>query len=159
MKKVLITVFLPLFAMSATVVSASTSESHVELHNVVDSSSSTSTSSDCQTDVYMNVNGEVKEYHSGSGNPCDVHMESDNGSSKVDINNNGQGSSTTVHQDVNGSSTVNITPTPRESSAPAKSDEGQKITQSAEKSTPKKSFIIQILMYIPEKIFKFLKFW
>lgn len=86
-------------ALAATTVDVSNngsgSTSNVEIHNSVNTSSSSTSNSSNHTSVRIETNGKVKTYESDSGGS--VHMESDDGSSKVDINNGSlKGTNTTV---------------------------------------------------------------
>lgn len=60
--------------------------SDVEIHNSINSSNSSSNTSNSHTSVRIETNGVVKTYESDNGGS--VHIESDDGTAKVNINNN-----------------------------------------------------------------------
>lgn len=98
----------------ASTVFASTS---VNVTNNVSTSTSTSSNGSNQTHVEIETNG-VKKTFDSSGQ--DVHWQSDDGSSKVDINNNGTSASVVPSQQgeshssasVDTDDTTNVTPQP-----------------------------------------------
>lgn len=62
----------------------SNSSSHVTVNNSVNSSSNSTNTSDSHTDIKIETNGEVKEYH--SDDPGSISVQSDNGVAQVKIN-------------------------------------------------------------------------
>lgn len=84
----------PVSANTSVNVSNNGSNSQVKINNVINSSNSTSTNtSNTTTDIRIETNGEVKEYH-GTGNQ-NINIESSDGKNSVKINNNINGESKT----------------------------------------------------------------
>ena len=99
-------VFTLIIALSTTTAFASTSE--VTVNNSINSTSSTTSTVSNNTHIRIETNGVVKECDSKNGD-CS-HMESDDGSSKVRINNNTVG--TTIEPTT---AEESVTPTPHAS--------------------------------------------
>ena len=82
---------LPTSAMAATTVNVSNNggdtSANVNVQNSFNSSTTSTNTTTSHTKVRIETNGEVKEYESNNGG--DVHMESSDGSSKVNITNKG----------------------------------------------------------------------
>jgi len=76
------------------------SHTSVSVTNNVNSTSNSTTTSNSKTHVRIETNGEVKEYNSENGGS--VHIESDDGTAKVNINNNGSTSNDTDEEMENG---------------------------------------------------------
>jgi DNA-binding protein YbaB len=89
---------LPTSALAATTVSVSNnggnSSATVNVQNSFNSTSNSTNTTTSNTKVRIETNGEVKEYESSSGE--DVHMESEDGTSKVNITNKGTKVTTTA---------------------------------------------------------------
>lgn len=120
------------------------SSSHVEINNSINSSSSNNGLVNSHSSVTVTTNGETKHFES---NGTDINYESDDGSTKVKINNNG-------------SSSVAKTPTPTKiSTNSAHTDDilkdAQKATKEAEQLKKKieeeqKNFLEKIRDYISD---------
>lgn len=136
MKYMLPVVFVLLGGAMASSAFASNS---VTVTNNVSTNTSTSSTGSNQTHVEIETNG-VKKTFDSSGQ--DVHWQSDDGSSKVDINNNGSSTSvdqsqqdddhTSVSVHANGSTTV----TPQPSSTPKPDEDKQQQKENVNHASP-----------------------
>jgi hypothetical protein len=92
----LATTALPVSADSTVNISSNTtgSNSHVEVHDTTNTTNTNTSENSGYTSVRIETNGNVKTYESDT--PGSVHIESDDGTAKVDIN-NGSSTGTTLN--------------------------------------------------------------
>lgn len=129
----------------------------VKLESHVESNSSSMNSSNTTTDIRIESNGEVKEYHSEDGGS--VSLESSDGSVKVNVNNNG---SREVQSNPSSTPTVTVNEddkAEKEASNQERNDRGKKEVKDSVASEEHKdndNTFIEILLFIPKTIWGFL---
>lgn len=104
------------------------SESQVSVQSTINSTSTSSTVNTGNTHIRIETNGVVKECDSKNGD-C-THMESDDGSSKVQVNNNTLGTSTIDTEDE-----ITVSPNPHSSNSAKTIISEQKKLQKAQQHT------------------------
>lgn len=124
------------------------SNSSVNISNTVNSTSTNTSSSTTKTNIRIETNGKVKTYE--SDNAGSVHIESDDGTAKVDINNN----------NVKGAATQNtVTPSGTFDEKNATSEAAKNTNKAAEKvkkiKETQKNFFERLEAYLKDLFSKF----